>query len=101
GVRHDLREKEPRSEPGIDQAGVLADPAESRLLREHPLLHGAAVDARERLETRAGRLRHPADERPQPRSENFVVVAAPRIPPDLDPPAAARGLCTRAPDGGE
>src|SRR5207248_10183964 len=46
----DFTEEQPRSEIGIDDAGILADPADAGVLRVHALLHGARVDVRPRLE---------------------------------------------------
>ena len=51
----DLAEKQPRAELGVDQAGVLADPAEPGVLRVDALLHRAGVDVGARVE-RLGRL---------------------------------------------
>ena len=49
-------QEQPRTELGIDQAGVLADPAEPGVLRVHPLLHRAGVHVGARVE-RLGRRR--------------------------------------------
>src|SRR5205814_631855 len=40
----DLGEKQPRPVLGVDQARVLANPAEARILRVDALLHRAGID---------------------------------------------------------
>ena len=84
-VREDLRQQEPGTQPRVDEARVLADPAEPGLLGEHALLHGTVVHAGKRLETRrAGTVRvgHPLHQRAQPRAHHLVVVVAPGVARD-------------------
>ena len=69
-VHDDLAEEQPRAELGVDQAGVLADPAEPGVLRVDALLHRAGVDVARGLE-RLGRHRRasrPAARRGAPRA---------------------------------
>ncbi|MGC4080768.1 MAG: hypothetical protein QM736_01260 [Vicinamibacterales bacterium] len=39
---------------GMDDAAVLADPADARVAREHPLLHRTRVDVVDRVERLVG-----------------------------------------------
>ncbi len=82
GAREHFRQEQPRPERRVDEARVLADPAEARLLGEHPLLHGPVVDARKRLDPAARRLVHPSHERGQARADHVVIVLAPRVARD-------------------
>ena len=79
----DRAEKDPRPEPRVDDAGVLADPADARVLRVHALLHRAGVDVRARLERLGRCLAHPRDERLEPRADDVVIVVAPGVARDL------------------
>ena len=64
----DLAEEDPRPELRVDHAGVLADPAEARVLRVDALLHGAGVDVGPRLERLGATVAHPGEQRVQPRA---------------------------------
>ena len=56
-------EKHPRSELGVDHAGVLADPAEPGVLRVDAFLHRAGVDVGARLEAVPRGGAQPLDQR--------------------------------------
>ena len=75
--------KDPRSELGIDQAGVLADPAEARVLRVDALLHRPGVDVARAPRTldRAARAQ-PLDKRIHAPLDDVVVVVAPGVAGD-------------------
>ena len=49
-VADDFREEDPRTQLGVDQAGVLADPAQTGVLRVDPLLHRPGIDISARFE---------------------------------------------------
>ena len=79
----DLAEKQPRAELGVDDAGVLADPADARVLRVDALLHRAGVDVGARLERLRCRGAHPREQRVEPRADHVVIVVAPGVARDL------------------
>ena len=81
--RDDLAEKEPRPQLGIDQAGVLADPAEPGVLRIDPLLYRSGVHERAGLERLRRHLAHPVHEAVVAGPEHAVVVVAPCVPRHL------------------
>ena len=85
----DLGEKNPRADLGVDDARVLADPADARVLRVDALLHRTGVDVRASLERLGRRVAHPLEQRVQPLADDIVVVVAPRVARDVRLPGSA------------
>ena len=73
---------EPRAEPGMDQAAVLADPAEPRPRGVGALHDRARVDVLRRAHGMPREGREGVGEAPQPALEHLVVVVAPRVARD-------------------
>src|SRR5262249_58448890 len=72
-------QEDERAELRVDDAGVLPDPADARMLRVDALLDRSGVDVRARLERLGPRRPHPPDERLEPRADDVVVVVAPSV----------------------
>ena len=66
----DLTQEQPRSDFAVDQARVLPDPAEPRVLRVHALLHRACVHIGSPVEWRITRRLHPRQQRIEPRLDD-------------------------------
>ncbi len=75
-------EKQPRPELGIDEAGILADPADARVLREDALLDGPGVDVDARLEGPGLRQPHPVEQGVEALTDDDVVIVAPGVAGD-------------------
>ncbi len=75
----DLGKKEPRPELVINDARVLADLAEPRVLRVHPLLNRSGVNIRDRLKRCPAGLVHPLQQFACSSSDDSVVVETPRV----------------------
>src|SRR5437899_8988241 len=80
---HDFGEQDPGAEVRVDDARVLADPAEAGILRVDALLHRPGVDIRSRVERLRVLLAHPREERVEPPADDVVVVVGLRVPRDL------------------
>ena len=76
----DLAEEQPRPELRVDQAGVLANPPEPRVLRVDPFLHRPGVDVGPRLEGLVRFGSHPGEQPVEPFLQDIVVVVAPGVP---------------------
>ena len=78
----DLRQEQPRAELGVDEAAVLADPAEAGILRVDALLDRPRVDVRARLERLGAGGPQPVQELPRAPPDDRVVVLAPGVARD-------------------
>ena len=58
----DLAKEQPRAELGVDETGVLADPAQPGVLRVDALLDGTGIDIRPRVERLGRLLAHPVEQ---------------------------------------
>src|SRR5262249_44283247 len=76
-------EKDPRAQLGMNDTGVLADPADAGVLGVHAFLHWTRVDVRARVERLVARLAHPREQCVEPRADDVVVIVAPCISRDL------------------
>src|SRR3954468_18942433 len=79
----DLGQENPRAELWMNDAGVLADPAEAGVLRVDPFLHRPGVDIGTGVERLGGLLAHPCDQPLEPFTDQVVVVVAPGVTRDL------------------
>ncbi len=79
----DLAEEDPGAERRVDDAGVLADPADARVPREDALLHRPRVDVGARVEWLGGCVAHPREQRLESRADDVVVVVAPGVARNL------------------
>src|SRR4030095_3470039 len=75
----DLREKDPGSDVGMDDARVLADPPDAGVLGVDAFLHRSGIDIHARLERLGRALAHPGEQRLHPRADDVVIVGAPRL----------------------
>src|SRR5207302_6663803 len=78
-IRYERAEEQPRAEPLVDQAAVLADPADAGLLRPGFLHHRAGVDLA--VDARAGAAQ-PGGQLARRLEDDVVVVAAARVAGD-------------------
>ena len=76
-------EEDPRSESRVDHARVLADPADTGVLRVDAFLHRPGVDVGAASNGVGDRSRIQAQQRVHPRADHVVVVVAPRVARDL------------------
>ena len=83
GGRQDDADEEVRAEIGIDEIGVLPDPAEPGGRGEIALEDGARVDSGAAASLAAGGVLDEARERVEPRPYDVVIVTAAGISGDL------------------
>ncbi len=84
------RQEHPRSELVVDDARVLADPANPGVLRIDALLDGSGVDVGASLEVAAGARAQPREQRLQPLFDDDVIVVAPGVAGNRRPARLAR-----------
>src|SRR4029077_16359201 len=72
----DFREEDPRSEPRVDDARVLANPADAGILRVDPFLDRTSVNVGARVERLRRRGPHPAQQLVEPPANHVVIVIA-------------------------
>ena len=81
-ARDEAPEEEPRAQLGVDDAAVLADPADAGVLRVDALLNGPGVHVRPRVKRRAVFEAHPLGQCVEPLADDDVVVVAPGVAGD-------------------
>ena len=85
-----LGEEDERPKLGVDHAAVLADPADSGILREDPLLHRPGVHVRGGLERSGIHLVHPGNQPIHPPHQHVVVALVIAVPGHVH---AALAIC--------
>ena len=96
-IGDDHGQEQPGPELGVDQARVLADPAEPGVLRVDALLHRTGVDVARAPRSRPPpRARSRLDQRVQPALDDDVIVVAPGVARDRRAIAARRTRSSRA-----
>src|SRR5262249_33596074 len=78
----DLGEKDPGPERRVDDAGVLANPADAGVLRIHTLLHRTGVDVGARVERLSRLFAHPSEQALEALADHVVIIVAPCVARD-------------------